>query len=44
MRGRRALRGYALVVYAFLYAPIVVIVVLAFNKGRQVQFTLKLNF
>jgi ABC-type spermidine/putrescine transport system permease subunit II len=36
MRGRRALGGYALVVYAFLYAPIVVIVVLAFNKGRQV--------
>src|SRR3954470_16992430 len=36
MRGRRALGGYAALVYAFLYAPIVVIVVLAFNKGRQV--------
>ena len=36
MRGRRVLQGYALLVYAFLYAPIVVIVVLAFNKGRQV--------
>jgi spermidine/putrescine transport system permease protein len=36
MRGKRALQGYALLVYAFLYAPIVVIVVLAFNKGKQV--------
>src|SRR3954447_11970863 len=36
MRGKRALHGYAAIVYAFLYAPIVVIVVLAFNKGRQV--------
>src|SRR3954454_25277570 len=36
MRGRRVLGGYATLVYAFLYAPIVVIVVLAFNKGRQV--------
>jgi len=36
MRGRRLLGGYATLVYAFLYAPIVVIVVLAFNKGRQV--------
>src|SRR3954452_24568736 len=36
MRGRRVLSGYAALVYAFLYAPIVVIVVLAFNKGRQV--------
>jgi ABC-type spermidine/putrescine transport system permease subunit II len=37
MRGKRALQGYTLLVYAFLYAPIVVIVVLAFNKGRQVM-------
>jgi ABC-type spermidine/putrescine transport system permease subunit II len=36
MRGRRALGAYAALVYLFLYAPIVVIVVLAFNKGRQV--------
>jgi ABC-type spermidine/putrescine transport system permease subunit II len=36
MRGRRALAAYSALVYAFLYAPIVVIVVLAFNKGRQV--------
>jgi ABC-type spermidine/putrescine transport system permease subunit II len=36
MLGKRLLRGYAMLVYAFLYAPIVVIVVLAFNKGRQV--------
>lgn len=36
MRGRRALGAYSLLVYVFLYAPIVVIVVLAFNKGRQV--------
>src|SRR3954449_7483065 len=36
MRGRRVLSGYSALVYVFLYAPIVVIVVLAFNKGRQV--------
>src|SRR3954451_16922446 len=36
MRGRRLLGGYATLVYAFLYAPIVVVVVLAFNSGRQV--------
>src|SRR3954464_2899638 len=36
MRGKRALQAYAGLVYAFLYAPIVVIVVLAFNGGRQV--------
>src|SRR3954453_15967639 len=36
MLGKRLLRAYAMLVYAFLYAPIVVIVVLAFNKGRQV--------
>jgi spermidine/putrescine transport system permease protein len=34
--GRRALGGWALLVYAFLYAPIVVVVVFAFNGGRQV--------
>lgn len=36
MRGKRALGAYSALVYCFLYAPIVVIVVLAFNKGRQV--------
>jgi ABC-type spermidine/putrescine transport system permease subunit II len=36
LRGKRALQGYAGLVYLFLYAPIVVVVVLAFNKGRQV--------
>src|SRR5436189_2655880 len=36
MRGRRALKGYAALVYLFLYTPIVVVVVLSFNKGRQV--------
>lgn len=36
MRGKRVLQAYAGLVYLFLYAPIVVIVVLAFNKGRQV--------
>jgi spermidine/putrescine transport system permease protein len=34
--GRRALRGYALLVYVFLYAPIALVVVFAFNGGRQV--------
>ena len=33
---RRALGGYALLVYAFLYLPIVVVIVYAFNAGRQV--------
>jgi spermidine/putrescine transport system permease protein len=36
LAGSRLLRGYAIVAYAFLYAPIVVVVVLAFNEGRQV--------
>ena len=36
MRARRAFAAYAAVVYAFLYIPIVVVVVLAFNSGRQV--------
>jgi spermidine/putrescine transport system permease protein len=36
MRGKRLLGAYSALVYVFLYAPIVVIVVLAFNKGRQV--------
>ena len=34
--GKRVLRGYAAIVYAFLYAPIVAVVALAFNSGRQV--------
>jgi spermidine/putrescine transport system permease protein len=34
--GRRALGAWAALVYAFLYAPIVVVVVFAFNGGRQV--------
>jgi spermidine/putrescine transport system permease protein len=33
---RRLLGGWAVLVYVFLYAPIVVVVVLAFNGGRQV--------
>ena len=33
--GRRLLAGHALLVYAFLYAPIAVIVLYAFNAGRQ---------
>jgi spermidine/putrescine transport system permease protein len=36
--GKRLLQGHALLVYAFLYAPILVVVVLAFNGGRQVLF------
>jgi ABC-type spermidine/putrescine transport system permease subunit II len=36
--GRRLLRAHALLVYAFLYAPILVVVALAFNGGRQVLF------
>jgi spermidine/putrescine transport system permease protein len=34
--GRRLLGGWAVLVYVFLYAPIVVVIVLAFNGGRQV--------
>ena len=34
--GRRLLGGWAALVYVFLYAPIVVVVVFAFNGGRQV--------
>ncbi len=34
--GRRLLGGYALLVYGFLYLPIAVVVVYAFNAGRQV--------
>lgn len=33
--GRRVLRGYSALAYVFLYAPIAVVVVLAFNRGRQ---------
>jgi ABC-type spermidine/putrescine transport system permease subunit II len=36
--GRRLLGAHALLVFAFLYAPILVVVVLAFNGGRQVLF------
>ncbi len=36
MRARRAFGIYSAFVYAFLYLPIVVVVVLAFNSGRQV--------
>jgi ABC-type spermidine/putrescine transport system permease subunit II len=34
--GKRLLQAHAVLVYVFLYAPIVVVVVLAFNRGRQV--------
>src|SRR5918996_1015894 len=34
--GRRLLSGWALLVYAFLYLPIAVVVLYAFNGGRQV--------
>src|SRR4051794_1854287 len=34
--GKRVLRAHVWLVYAFLYAPILVVVVLAFNKGKQV--------
>jgi spermidine/putrescine transport system permease protein len=34
--GRRALLGWTGLVYLFLYAPIVIVVVFAFNGGRQV--------
>jgi ABC-type spermidine/putrescine transport system permease subunit II len=33
---RKALAGHAVLVYVFLYAPVVVVVVYAFNGGRQV--------
>jgi spermidine/putrescine transport system permease protein len=38
MRGTRLLGGYAALVYVFLYAPIAVVVVLAFNGGRDVLY------
>ena len=38
MTGRRVLGGYALLVYVFLYAPILVVVGFAFNGGRDVLF------
>jgi ABC-type spermidine/putrescine transport system permease subunit II len=38
MTGRRVLGGYAALVYVFLYAPIAVVVVLAFNGGRDVLY------
>ena len=34
--GRRMLTGWAMLVYAFLYAPIAVVVLFAFNSNRQV--------
>jgi spermidine/putrescine transport system permease protein len=34
--GKRALQAHAMLVYAFLYAPIVIVVIYAFNGGRQV--------
>lgn len=34
--GRRALGAYSWLVYVFLYAPIAIVVVYAFNGGRQV--------
>ena len=36
--GKRLLQGHTAVAYLFLYAPIVVVVVFAFNGGRQVLF------
>src|SRR5687767_3830651 len=36
--GRRLLRAHALLVFAFLYAPILVVVALSFNGGRQVLY------
>jgi spermidine/putrescine transport system permease protein len=38
LNGRRLLGGYAALVYVFLYAPIGVVVVLAFNGGRDVLY------
>jgi spermidine/putrescine transport system permease protein len=34
--GKRLLQAHALFVYAFLYAPIVIVVIYSFNGGRQV--------
>lgn len=34
--GKRVLTGWALLVYAFLYVPILLVVVFAFNKNRDV--------
>jgi spermidine/putrescine transport system permease protein len=34
--GKRLLQAHALVVYLFLYAPIVIVVIYSFNSGRQV--------
>jgi spermidine/putrescine transport system permease protein len=36
--GKRVLRVHAVLVYAFLYGPILVVVALAFNGGRQVLY------
>jgi ABC-type spermidine/putrescine transport system permease subunit II len=36
MRAKRFFAGYSTLVYAFLYLPIAVVVVLSFNSGRQV--------
>ena len=38
MTGRRLLGGYAILAYLFLYAPILVVVVFAFNGGRDVLY------
>ena len=36
--GKTVLRVYAVAVYVFLFLPILVVVALAFNGGRQVLF------
>ncbi|MDQ3993166.1 MAG: ABC transporter permease [Actinomycetota bacterium] len=36
MVGKRLLQAHAALVYVFLYAPIVIVIVFAFNGGRQV--------
>ena len=38
MTGRRLLGGYAILAYIFLYAPILVVVIFAFNGSRDVLF------
>ncbi len=38
MMGKRLLGGYAALVYVFLYAPIAVVVIFAFNGGREVLY------
>ena len=38
MMGRRLLGGYAVLAYVFLYAPIAVVVVFAFNGSRDVLY------